>query len=181
MVYFNELRIDEKTEKMIVDVSVLSEAKDTVYITRIDITNQDGINTTDPKLSKIIYSKTYEGTETKEAREIFDTVANKMYFVLVYWGGTPPTTTPCSMDSNPILAATVNTCPIYNKLLTQIKSFTQPDCSDAEHKAFINYYLQYKAMQIACDTEHYNEAITLYKKYFIEDSTTSSTCGCNKY
>ena len=178
MVHFNELRIDEKTGKLIVDVNVLTEAKDTVYITKIEVTTHEGLNTTNPSASTIIYRKEYEGEETKEAREIFDTAPNKMYFVMVYWAGVPPTTTPCSMDTNPILACTIDTCPVYNTMLTQIKEVMYQDCKIPMN--FINLFLRYKAFQIAVDTEHYDEAITLYKKYFIGDNPNYTTCNCNK-
>ena len=180
MVHFNELRIDEKTGKMIVDVEVLTEAKASCYIKKIEVTNQDGFNSTDPASSKMIYTKTYEGEETLAAREFFDTVDNKMYFVMVTWGGTPPLNTACSLDTNPITAATVNMCPIYHKVLSSIKEITNPTCKQDTYRNFINYFLQFKAMQIAVDTEHYNEAITLYNKYFVGESVTP-TCGCNRY
>ena len=180
MVYFNELRIDEKTGKLIVDCAILTEALSSVYITKVEVTTHEGINTTNPASSTIIYTKEYEGTATKAIREIFDASSDTMYFVMVYWGGTPPLTAPCSMDTNPILACTVDTCPIYNKMLTQIKEVLYQECTLPQN--FIDYFLQYKAFQIAVDTEHYDEAITLYKKYFLNSNSSSSTftvgCGC---
>lgn len=102
-----------------------------------------------------------------------------LFFIYVKVKGTPSPDTPCGMDNEYTIGVTFNTCTLYNAMMQHIKELLNI-CSIP--KNFINLFLQFKAIQISINTQHYTQAIDYYNKFIKNLNTLTSThiksCNC---
>ena len=184
MVQFNELRITPDGQKLIIDVSVKDlEYYTNVYLDEILIDTQDTFIETGPS-TEVVYSKTIEGN-VKSVRlelgigDLLPTLNDNLFFVYVKTKGTPASNTPCGMDNITTVGVVTNLYPLYQQAFGYIKELSDTCIIP---KNFINFILQYKALQLAVKTGHYTEAIKFWEKFHfsqgIKDITVTSKCGC---
>ena len=190
MVRFNELRIDENSKKLIIDISVriLPYYKD-VYLESIIIDTQDTFIDSFPS-SKAVYSKKIDvdggGNESfiKDYRielsnaDILPSFNNNLFFVYIKTKGNPTANTPCGLDEEITVGVVFNECLIYNKLLSHIREIGER-CTIPQN--FINDYLQYEAFCIAINSGHFVEGIKYYKKFIQNNMVRFNKlkgCGC---
>ena len=188
MVRFNELRITKGGKYLVIDVSVRSQPYyNGVYLDSISIDTQDTYKDGGPS-SSIVYFKdiTSEGDRIKNYRlelsvgEFLPSLSDNMFFVYVKAKGVPAANTPCGMDSEYTLGVTFNTCALYNAMMSYVRE-TVKTCSVPRN--FINLFLQFKAIEVSVNTEHYAQAIEYYNR-FIKDLGKAGTpvytkpCSC---
>lgn len=186
MVTFNELRISKDGKYLIIDVSVrsLSYYND-VYLDSISIDTQDTYKDGGPS-SSIIYTKDIdsESPNSKYYRlelgvgEFLPSLSDNMFFVYIKTKGTPSSDTPCGMDSEYTLGVTFNPCALYDALMAYVK---QVNSSCNIPKNFIDLFLQFKALELSINTEHYMQAIEYYNSFIknIKVTTSLNTCSCH--
>lgn len=182
MVHFNELRISEDKEYLIIDASVDSDSCfDNIILDSIVIDNQstyiDNGPSSNPLFSKkinTIYKEVYESSnqsrvysniekyecyiiDTKNVRikirlNDYDIRPTDMIFVYILTSGTPD----CEVNSSYILGTVVDLSIIYNKALCYLK---ETDCTCSIPKHFIDILLRFKAIELCIKTGNYNQAI----------------------
>lgn len=185
MITFNELRITKDGKYLIIDVSVRSQSYyNGVYIGSISIDTQDTYKDGGPS-SSIVYTKDVdkESPNSKHYRlelgvgDFLPSLSNSMFFVYVKATGTPSPDTPCGMDNEYTIGVTFNPCSLYNAMMSYVR---QVNNSCNTPKNFIDLFLQFKALEISVNTEHYMQAIEYYNA-FIKDVkviNTTKTCSC---
>lgn len=113
------------------------------------------------------------------SNELLTTSVNNLYFIYVKTTGTPASDTPCGMDNMITLKVITNFYPLYQQVFGYIKELSGTCIIP---KNFINFILQYKAIQLAVKTGHYTEAIKYWEKFHfsqgIKDVTITNKCGC---
>lgn len=182
MVQFNELRINQSGDRLIIDVSVKDLSYYTnVYLDEILIDTQDTYTDSGPS-SKAIYSKTMEGNQKSLRLElgkgdISSSLLDNMFFVWVRTKGTPAANTPCGEDNTLTLGVTIALYPLYQQAFGYIKEL-EKEC--ATPKGFINFILQLKALQLAVRIGHYTQAIKYWEKFFrgLKKDVVTNKCGC---
>lgn len=183
MITFNELRITKDGKYLIIDVSVRSQSYyDNIYLDSISIDTQDTYKDNGPS-SSIVYTKdiTKESPSAKHYRLEIPagelSLSDNMFFVYVKVKGTPASDTPCGMDEVYTLGVTFNPCALYNTMMSYVKEVGNT-CSVP--KNFIDMFLQYKALEISIETEHYMQAIEYYNSFIkdIKSVAVSKTCNC---
>lgn len=208
MIRFNELRVTDKC--LIIDASVIDlPYYNDVFIDSVIIDTQDTYVASGPSNkpvftleTEIEYPKIY--TDGKQVYDLDDNSAvyamddsgkkhirieldskalsvsleNTVFFIYVCTKGTPAPDTPCGMDNAVTMGVAVNLKTFYKSMVCFIKD-TFKECELP--KRFINAYLRFKAFEMAIKTCHYTEAITIWKKYFmnIRDCTVKLPCGCH--
>lgn len=187
MVTFNELRVTNDGKYLIIDVSVrdLSYYED-IYLDSVSIDTQDTYKDGGPSTA-VIYTKdiSKEAPNSKHYRlelgvgEFLPSLYNNMFFVYVKVKGTPSSDVPCGMDNVYTLGVTFNTCALYTALMSYVKEVNK-SCDIP--KNFIDLFLQFKALQVSVETEHYMQAIEFYNTFIKDIKSTSSanikTCNC---
>lgn len=182
MIQFNELRITQNGDRLIIDVSVKSLSYYTdVYLDEILIDTQDTYTESGPS-SEAVYSKAVEGSQKSIRLELgkgdmLPTPQDNMFFVYVKTKGTPSSDTPCGEDNTITLGVTLYTYDILQSFMCSIKEL-EDNCDIP--KAFIDNYLRWKALQLSVNTNHYTDAIKFYNRFFKNVSTSSikSKCLC---
>ena len=185
MITFNELRVTKDNKYLIIDVSVRSQSYyNGVYIGSISIDTQDTYKDGGPS-SSIIYTKDVdkESPNSKHYRlelgvgDFLPSLLNNMFFVYVKAIGTPNPDTPCGMDSEYTIGVTFNPCSLYNAMMSYVR---QVNNSCNTPKNFIDLFLQFKALEISVNTEHYMQAIEYYNAFIkdIKVINTTKTCDC---
>jgi hypothetical protein len=188
MVHFNELRIDQNNKCFIIDVSIKSSALySNVYLDSISIDTQDTYKDGGPSSSIIYYKNiTQEDSEAKHYRlelsvgDFLPSLSNNMFFVYVKAKGIPSINTPCGMDNEYTLGVTFNPCALYNSFMAYIKEINNT-CELP--KGFINIFLQFKAIELSVNTEHYAQAIEYYNKFIknLDKVSNGHIKSCNCY
>lgn len=168
MIRFNELGISNDGKYLIIDASVRTQHYyDNVFIDSFSIDTQDTYKDGGPS-SSIVYHKDFRGRELKHFRvalgvgDFLPSLSDNMFFVYIKAKGAPTIDTPCCMDNIYTLGVTFNTCPLYNTIMGYIRE-TEAKCSVP--KNFINLFLQFKALEMCINTDHYAQAIEYYNKY----------------
>lgn len=101
---------------------------------------------------------------------------NDMLFVYVIATGVPASNTPCGLDNNKIIGTVVNLKNIYTKAISYLREI---ECIDNCQipKNFINFILEFKALELSIKTGNYLQAIKYWKKFFTKVKVTSK-CSC---
>lgn len=183
MIKFTELRVNRG--KLFISVKVRDfDFCNNIFIDKIKIDTQATFKDTGPSESAIIvYSSTNEenkkewsGYFTSEQLGNVD-MNNTMFFVYAIAKGCPSPDTPCGMDCINSVGVTFSLCPIYNETMQYVK---EVENSCELPKNFINFILQFKAIQYSINSGHFNQAITYYNKFYKNLKTgTGKPCGCN--
>lgn len=196
MIQFNTLKITQDGKSLIINASVknLDYYKD-VLIGSIIIDNQDTYSASGPS-SNPIYKHSFAGVDlvtgeeiggfkkislTISAKELQDNngdLNDDILYIYLVAVGTPSADTPCGMDNINTLGVALNLRPIYNSGMGYIK---QVEKSCEIPKEFINFILEYKALDLALKTENYLQANKYWNKFFKNNkviSLNTSSCGC---
>lgn len=183
MIKFEDLRVSDGHLIISAKVKEIDNYYDNVYIDKVKIDSQNTFNPNGPS-SSLIYESDSFAANTKSitldltANDFVNVDMNKtMFFIYITTTGTPAVNTPCGMDKTPTLGVAFSLCPIFNETLACIREL---DNKCDLPKSFINKILQFKAIQYSIDTEHYNQAIIYYNKFYkLLDAVTPSQCNCN--
>lgn len=185
MVIVEQCRISNDGKKFIIEAVVenLNYYKD-VYIKNIFIDTDDTYSPNGPS-SNPVFHKEFE-PNTKRVRLClstvdFENVSNfdtNIFFVYIMCEGRPSPDTPCGMDNECTMSATVNLRPIYNMAMKYIKELDS-DCSIP--KGFIDMVLRMKALELSFRTGNYPIAFKQWNKLFKNKIGISPNkkCGCN--
>lgn len=196
MIQFNTLKITQDGKNLVINASV----KDLSYYTNvligsITIDNQDTYSASGPS-SNPIYKHSFAGEDlitgeeitglktisiTISAKEFLDNdgdLNNDILYVYLTAVGSPSADTPCGMDNINTLGVALNLRPIYNSGMAYIKQVEQ---SCEIPKGFINFILEYKALDLALKTENYIQANKYWNKFFKSNdivTLNTNSCGC---
>nr|DAF24890.1 MAG TPA: hypothetical protein [Crassvirales sp.] len=181
MIQFNELRISQSGDRLIIDVSVKDlEYYTNVYLSEILIDTQDTYTESGPS-SKAISKKIENNLKSirleLSTADMLPSLQDNMFFVWVKTKGTPAINTPCGEDNTLTLGVTIALYPLYQQAFGYIKELGK-EC--ATPKGFINFILQLKALQLAVRTGHYIQAIKYWEKFFrgLKKDVVTNKCGC---
>jgi hypothetical protein len=196
MIQFNTLKITQDGKNLVINASVKNLSYYTnVLIGSITIDNQDTYSASGPS-SNPIYKHSFAGKDlttgeeiaglktisiTISAKEFLDNdgdLNNDILYVYLTATGSPSADTPCGMDNINTLGVALNLRPIYNSGMTYIK---QVENSCEIPKGFINFILEYKALDLALKTENYIQANKYWNKFFKSNdivSLSTNSCGC---
>jgi len=112
------------------------------------------------------------------------TFSGHMYFVFFKAGGTPAANTPCRLDEMTTVGVTFDYGLIYQNGLCYTRQLAE-DCSVPDD--FVNFILNYAALHVAIETEHYTTAIEHFRYLLrhgcgkaMKAGATARPCGCGK-
>jgi hypothetical protein len=104
-----------------------------------------------------------------------------MFFVYIECDGTPCPDTPCRLDEMTTLGVTFD----YGIIFNQAMGFTRELGKDCDiPKNFIDFILNFDALKLAIETEHYVPAIGFWKwitqnRSFGRGGYLPKPCGCH--
>ena len=186
MIKFNELRIENCNNTLIIDASVrdLSYYND-IYIDSITIDTQATYVGSGPSSNAIFTYNVPIGQSLKNIRlDLNATVLGvnfdtNLLFIYVSARGIPQIDVPCDMDNVHTLSVITNLYLIYRNGL-KLLSEAQDDCQNSS-KSLVDFILKLNAFDLAIKTCNYVTAIRYWNKYFKSDKYQSLTnnCGCN--
>lgn len=84
----------------------------------------------------------------------------------------------CTQDKEVTIGVAYNKYDIYHKIISYMKEL---NCCEVP-KHFINWYLRWKAIEIAEKTCNYSSLVELWKKFSrspLKGNKLNSNCGCN--
>lgn len=129
----------------------------------------------------------YEGIE--EGKPVATTsfepcdLSHNMFFVYIECEGSAAECTPCRLDEKTTLGVTFDYGILFNRAMNYTRELAD-DCNVSSN--FIDFILNYEALKLAIETEHYVPAIKYWKwligDYGSDGSATYSTvkpCGCH--
>ena len=196
MIQFNTLKITQDGKNLVINASVKNLSYYTnVLIGSITIDNQDTYSASGPS-NNPIYRHSFAGMDlttgeeiaglktisiTISAKEFLDNdgdLNDDILYVYLTAVGSPSADTPCGMDNVNTLGIALNLRPIYNSGMAYIK---QVEKSCEIPKGFINFILEYRALDLALKTENYIQANKYWNKFFKNNdiiSLNTNSCGC---
>lgn len=193
MIIIDQLRITDDGLAMYLDAHV-NEASyfDDVCIDKVTILTEDQVSELDPLTfgSSYVYQTSLSGSQ-KEVHLVLNVnsmnskftakdFTSNMFFVYITAKGTPASDTPCRLDEMTTLGVTLDYGLIYNNALCFTKELSD-NCNVP--MGFIDFILNYEAMKIAIETEHYVAAIEhfnwLKNNGCSSNGTVTKGCGCN--
>ena len=133
MIVFNSVRITQDNRTLIIDAEINhSQYFKKMYITNVWIDNQDTYFQNGPS-DNPVYHKKIEPTVDENGTQSFNrsiylaidkseirgSLLNNMLFVYIGVDGIPDPDTPCGLDKNIWLKVTMNTYPLYKKLMQE--------------------------------------------------------------
>lgn len=206
MIHYNNLYITEDSKYLVIDVAIDEDSTyDDVYLDRIAIDTQDtyitngpsnnakifhigGDNIEGPSINSIEEVKN-SGKDIKKVKHTKLTLSAKdlgvnlnkdMLFIYSTASGFIPEDKPDAIKyiTNTILNVVVNTYEVYKSIIPLIKEIGEL-CKDPI--SFIDRELQIKAVEYSIKNSNYLLAIKYWKKYFMDNTITSSSnkCNCN--
>lgn len=206
MIHYNNLYITEDSKYLVIDVAIDEDSTyDDVYLDRIAIDTQDTYITNGPsnnaKIFRIggddIEGPSINGIEevknsgkdikkvkhtklTLSAKDLGVNLNEDMLFIYSTASGFIPEdkSDVIKYITNTILNVVVNTYEVYKSIIPLIKEIGEL-CKDPI--SFIDRELQIKAVEYSIKNGNYLLAIKYWKKYFMDNTITSSSnkCNCN--
>lgn len=206
MIHYNNLYITEDSKYLVIDVAIDEDSTyDDVYLDRIAIDTQDTYITNGPsnnaKIFRIggddIEGPSINGIEevknsgkdikkvkhtklTLSAKDLGVNLNKDMLFIYSTASGFIPEDKQDVIKyvTNTILNVVVNTYEVYKSIIPLIKEIGEL-CKDPV--SFIDRELQIKAVEYSIKNSNYLLAIKYWKKYFMDNTITSSSnkCNCN--
>lgn len=206
MIHYNNLYITEDSKYLVIDVAIDEDSTyDDVYLYRIAIDTQDTYITNGPSNNaKIIFLEENDiekpsmngigevknsGKDVKKVKHTKLTLSAKdlgvnlnkdMLFIYSTASGFIPGDKPDVIKyiTDTILNVVVNTYEVYKSIIPLIKEIGEL-CKDPI--SFIDRELQIKAVEYSIKNSNYLLAIKYWKKYFMDNTITSSSnkCNCN--
>ena len=184
MIVFEELRITNDGETLIVKARVRTEAYyDTVYIDKVIIdteeTYKEGFPSSTPVFTYTADGNVKSVTLTINKAQIIPDFKEHLFFVYVVTKGNPLPIVPCGMDNQTTLGVTLYMGNIYNDFMNSIKEMRNGNCQVPN--GLIDQILRFKALTLSMDSGHYLQGIDYYNKWFSGErqSVNISNCGCN--
>lgn len=206
MIHYNNLYITEDSKYLVIDVAIDEDSTyDDVYLYRIAIDTQDTYITNGPSNNaKIIFldegdiekpsmngigevknsgkaiKKVRHTKLTLSAKDLGVNLNKDMLFIYStasgFISGDKPDVLKYITDT--ILNVVVNTYEVYKSIIPLIKEIGEL-CKDPI--SFIDRELQIKAVEYSIKNSNYLLAIKYWKKYFMDNTITSSSnkCNCN--
>lgn len=206
MIHYNNLYITEDSKYLVIDVAIDEDSTyDNVYLYRIAIDTQDTYITNGPSdNAKIIFldegdvekpsmngigevknsDKAIKRVKhiklTLSAKDLGVNLNKDMLFIYSTASGFIPEDKPDVIKyiTDTILNVVVNTYEVYKSIIPLIKEIGEL-CKDPI--SFIDRELQIKAVEYSIKNSNYLLAIKYWKKYFMDNTITSSSnkCNCN--
>lgn len=206
MIHYNNLYITEDSKYLVIDVAIDEDSTyDNVYLYRIAIDTQDTYITNGPSNNaKIIFldegdvekpsmngigevknsDKAFKKVKhiklTLSAKDLGVNLNKDMLFIYSTASGFIPEDKPDVIKyiTDTILNVVVNTYEVYKSIIPLIKEIGEL-CKDPI--SFIDRELQIKAVEYSIKNSNYLLAIKYWKKYFMDNTITSSSnkCNCN--
>lgn len=206
MIHYNNLYITEDGKYLVIDVAIDEDSTyDDVYLYRIAIDTQDTYITNGPSNNaKIIFldegdiekpsmngigevknsgkdiKKVKHTKLTLSAKDLGVNLNKDMLFIYSTASGFIPGDKPDVIKyiTDTILNVVVNTYEVYKSIIPLIKEIGEL-CKDPI--SFIDRELQIKAVEYSIKNSNYLLAIKYWKKYFMDNTITSSSnkCNCN--
>ena len=206
MIHYNNLYITEDGKYLVIDVAIDEDSTyDDVYLYRIAIDTQDTYITNGPSNNaKIIFldegdvekpsmngigevknsgkdvKKVKHTKLTLSAKDLGVNLNKDMLFIYSTASGFIPEDKPdvAKYITDTILNVVVNTYEVYKSIIPLIKEIGEL-CKDPI--SFIDRELQIKAVEYSIKNSNYLLAIKYWKKYFMDNTITSSSnkCNCN--
>lgn len=199
MVVFNELRVTEDGQYLIIDARV---RKETIYndvvIQKIVIGTQRNYSE-DNLRSKNLKGITITVDNKKELYERFDAgflnlkatreedevdLKNDLIFVYIVTNNNVDVSQcpvlPCNMTDPVTVGVTMNMANIYNQFMRYIDELNNATSCTKNTAGFTDFILRYNAFLLAIDSKHYTKGIEYFNKWFGKDKNLRvSNCGCN--
>ena len=206
MIHYNNLYITEDSKYLVIDVAIDEDSTyDDVYLDRIAIDTQDTYITNGPSNNAKIFriggddveGPSINGIEevknsgkdikrvkhtklTLSAKDLGVNLNKDMLFIYSTASGFIPEdkSDVIKYITNTILNVVVNTYEVYKSIIPLIKEIGEL-CKDPI--SFIDRELQIKAVEYSIKNSNYLLAIKYWKKYFMDNTITSSSnkCNCN--
>lgn len=206
MIHYNNLYITEDSKYLVIDVAIDEDSTyDDVYLYRIAIDTQDTYITNGPSNNaKIIFldegdvekpsmngigevknsdkaiKKVKHTKLTLSAKDLGVNLNKDMLFIYSTASGFIPEdkSDVIKYITDTILNVVVNTYEVYKSIIPLIKEIGEL-CKDPI--SFIDRELQIKAVEYSIKNSNYLLAIKYWKKYFMDNTITSSSnkCNCN--
>lgn len=206
MIHYNNLYITEDSKYLVIDVAIDEDSTyDNVYLHRIAIDTQDTYITNGPSNNaKIIFldegdvekpsmngigevknsgkdiKKVKHTKLTLSAKDLGVNLNKDMLFIYSTASGFIPEDKPDVLKyiTDTILNVVVNTYEVHKSIIPLIKEIGEL-CKDPI--SFIDRELQIKAVEYSIKNSNYLLAIKYWKKYFMDNTITSSSnkCNCN--
>lgn len=203
MIVFDELRITNDGEYLIIDARVRSEDlyKD-VHITKVVVGNHRKYTEGD-SIGKEIDFTNLTLSKDDPTRHIFLRLsildlANKFYddtednidlkkdLIYIYIDTTPLDNRdcpnlPCDLMQTHNIGVTMYMAPFYNEFMNNMNSLLCTSCDNQIPQNLIDLILRYTALTTAIDSKHFVKANELFSKWFSTNCTfvLNSNCGCN--
>lgn len=182
MIIFNELRVTNDADYIIISARVRNEAYyKNVYIDKVIIDTEESYHEGGPS-SNPVYEYTVKDNQ-KEINIKIDKLSatsfdKHLFFVYIKAKGTPAADTPCGMDNIYTLGVTMYMGNYYNMFMKHIKE-VEKNCQVPQ--GLIDIILRFKALDTSVDAGHYIQAIKYFNKWFKTDYTSNITtnCGCH--
>lgn len=206
MIHYNNLYITEDSKYLVIDVAIDEDSTyDDVYLDRIAIDTQDTYITNGPSNNAKIFriggddveGPSINGIEevknsgkdikkvkhtklTLSAKDLGVNLNKDMLFIYSTASGFIPEDKPdvIKYTTKTILNVVVNTYEVCKSIIPLIKEIGEL-CKDPI--SFIDRELQIKAVEYSIKNSNYLLAIKYWKKYFMDNTITSSSnkCNCN--
>lgn len=194
MILFDQLRISDDGQTLYIDAHVNKASYfENVYIEKVVVCTEGQVMETNPQEFTDDYVYKYEpgDTTTKEVHLVLNastlnekftgsSLSGNMFFVYVKCEGIVPSDTPCRLDEMTTLGVTFDYGAIFNGAMNYTRELAD-SCEVPDQ--FIDFILNFEALKLAIETEHYIPAIK-YWKYLLGHkkygtSGTAKPCGCH--
>lgn len=197
MIKFNECRITEDGNKLIIEASINNLSYyDGVYIDSVIIDTDKTYSPNGPS-NNPVYIKHFvpEDIDTSKTNYVdakypgkkkvslclcskdFEgaSLNDNIFFVYIVATGVPSPDTPCGMDNHYIMTVAVNLRPVYNTAMKYINELNT-ECSIP--KGFIDMILKLKGFDLSLKTGHMQKAINIWSMLLKDRSGMSNNKGC---
>ena len=193
MIKFNSISLSDDGQYLNINASIEDlDYYRNMYISTIAIDTQDTYvsNSTNGYSSKYIFKASTEDLGYKDTIKTIDVAINiescnisnfkdNLLYVYIVADGYMEADAPCGKDRLWDVAVGYDINCIYRKGLSYIKN-TYKDC--IVPKNFIDYFLRYKALDLAIKTKNFVAANKWWNKLFkgkLNIINTSNNCGCS--
>lgn len=212
-VIFDQLRISDDGKKMFINLHVNNaDYFDDVYLKRITILTEDQVSEINPFYpgNDFIYQKeifsngkcetpcgeqhcqpkhqltrdldlvltSYDFNEKFTVSDL----SHNLFFIYIECAGIPAPNVPCRLDEMTTLGVTFDYGIIFNSAMNFTKELADT-CNIPQN--YINFILNYEALKMSIETEHYIPAINFWKNIvgqkgiFNSNNINSKPCGCH--
>ena len=204
MVVFNELRITQDGQYLILDTHIRRDLTidypnaqiDEIYLCESG-SYKEGDAKSNPEAIRIYKagdegnneelctrSEVYLKISPSDSLDLPSTFKDKLFLVYVYVTGINELDLTCGCNNkNPSIGVALDMGLIYRQFMNYINDLlcNKDSCSPNVSQGFTDFVLRYNAFLLAMDSGHYKKGIEFFDKWFSNDSNvvTSSYCGCH--